>query len=447
MNEWNFFSIAINTYLLVQSRIINGDYFLFKEHTNTLRHFCPYCLKSLVLPYSKKSGHVQVSLFYAHLQTHFNKEESNKLVPSKCKHCQKCILHVRHMQEHLRFDHNVTEEPIANPPMNVNVKPQAHVVPVTKTSTGKKVGRPSRSQTPAAAPPASTATQNIPNKSAVSSATSTPNSAANANANSNYNLRKRKRSTSVPDRYKNFEMGDDAEDDTTTPSPPPLTEPDTPQPQQLSNVKDEYDFDSQEKVKPSTETSTTTTGTTGKKRGPKSKSDNKPQTLVGKQKQPRPIGKTDSLTDVKDEDATSAESVQLTTVIKNQPIKQQQQEQKENGEAAETVEEPVKPRRKQKALKQTTMKKFNGNRSGPGSSNINPTTGKRAYRVRTATNVERGNSDDDDYDDKDHTQRNLQSNNALTTVFFGNVRFSCTRSQFKCIECGHSDLKSHYRYF
>jgi len=84
-------------------------YHIKKEHMNTLRHFCPYCLKSLALPFNKKLGHVQCNLFYAHLVTHFNKHENEVLMPSKCKHCSKCILHVRFMKDHLMYDHNEVE--------------------------------------------------------------------------------------------------------------------------------------------------------------------------------------------------------------------------------------------------------------------------------------------------------------------------------------------------
>lgn len=60
----------------------------------------------MTLPYNEKLGYVQCQLFYAHLITHFNKHENDILQPSKCKHCQKCILHVRYMKEHLTTDHS-----------------------------------------------------------------------------------------------------------------------------------------------------------------------------------------------------------------------------------------------------------------------------------------------------------------------------------------------------
>lgn len=81
-----------------------------------MHHFCPYCLKSFILPYQKKLGHVECTLFYSHLQTHFNKQESNNMVkPSRCKHCAKCILHVRFMNEHLSYDHSSNLPPPPQP--------------------------------------------------------------------------------------------------------------------------------------------------------------------------------------------------------------------------------------------------------------------------------------------------------------------------------------------
>ena len=83
-------------------------------HKDTLYNFCPYCLKSVLLPYGDKVQHVIVNNFYSHLITHFNKHENNELIESKCKHCRKCILHVRLMKEHLNNDHN-TNSIISSP--------------------------------------------------------------------------------------------------------------------------------------------------------------------------------------------------------------------------------------------------------------------------------------------------------------------------------------------
>jgi hypothetical protein len=95
----------------------------------------------------------------------------------------------------------------------------------------------------------------------------------------------------------------------------------------------------------------------------------------------------------------------------------------------EMGEPPKIKKRVQKALKQTTMKKFVGRGS----------VGRRGgFRGRSATNVEN--------EEEFERPESPTTGNFMTTVFFGNVRFSCPRSQFKCVECGHSDLKSHYRF-
>jgi hypothetical protein len=72
------------------------------------------------LPFNEKLGHVQCNIFYGHLITHFNKQENDVLVPSKCKHCQKCILHVRDMREHLKEDHNCKSRQITELVENEN---------------------------------------------------------------------------------------------------------------------------------------------------------------------------------------------------------------------------------------------------------------------------------------------------------------------------------------
>lgn len=84
-------------------------YHIKSEHASTLRYFCPYCLKSIGLQFNKKLGRVQSNAFYDHLLTHFNDRENGEVTPSKCKHCDKCILHVRHLDEHMRTDHGCSE--------------------------------------------------------------------------------------------------------------------------------------------------------------------------------------------------------------------------------------------------------------------------------------------------------------------------------------------------
>lgn len=101
-------------------------------------------------------------------------------------------------------------------------------------------------------------------------------------------------------------------------------------------------------------------------------------------------------------------------------------------EQGDEIGDPPKVKKRvQKALKQTTMKKFVGRG--------NVSVGRRGgFRGRSATNVEN--------EEEFERPESPTTGNFMTTVFFGNVRFSCPRSQFKCVECGHSDLKSHYRF-
>ena len=111
-------------------------YHIKKEHTGTLRHFCPYCLKSIVLPYDDELGLVHANIFYSHLTTHFDKrdDQHDTIVPSKCTHCLKCILHIRYMKDHLTYDHSglakrqrksLGATAAADKPTNSNQPPQA----------------------------------------------------------------------------------------------------------------------------------------------------------------------------------------------------------------------------------------------------------------------------------------------------------------------------------
>jgi hypothetical protein len=77
--------------------------------------------------------------------------------------------------------------------------------------------------------------------------------------------------------------------------------------------------------------------------------------------------------------------------------------------------------KKQKALKQTNIKK-------------NIQTSGRRYRSAKA-NIESPT------DSNEASQSQL-----ISTILVGNLKFNCVRSMFKCIECGGSDLKCHFRY-
>ena len=66
-----------------------------------------------------------------------------------------------------------------------------------------------------------------------------------------------------------------------------------------------------------------------------------------------------------------------------------------------------------------------------------PTTTRRVYRNRTT-------SQEIDVNSKDRSSMLLPTS-VISTVLFGNLRFQCVKQEFKCIECGESDLKTHYK--
>jgi len=87
-------------------------------------------------------------------------------------------------------------------------------------------------------------------------------------------------------------------------------------------------------------------------------------------------------------------------------------------------------RRKQKALKQTTIKKI-------------PELNRSLRSGRTAS-----------FDESMKTfiqsmpvvqPRPASSPEVITTMLAGNVRFNYNKNKFKCVECGDTDLKSHFR--
>jgi hypothetical protein len=84
------------------------------------------------------------------------------------------------------------------------------------------------------------------------------------------------------------------------------------------------------------------------------------------------------------------------------------------------------PARKPKALKQTNMKK-------------QPKTGqtRRTYRNRSVSH---------DVDGEKNFDESPSSPSAIvSTSLVGNIRFNCMKSEFKCVECGDTNLKQHYR--
>lgn len=133
------------------------------------------------MPFNEKLGHVQSDQFYAHLITHFNKHEGEKLVPSKCKHCQKCILHVRYMRSHLILDHNCTHS------LNNHVEDEVS----EQEERPNRVGRPRKPRR------ADSVDSMPPVLSAASKHTEAARKEAAATSSSKYKLRERSATTNT----------------------------------------------------------------------------------------------------------------------------------------------------------------------------------------------------------------------------------------------------------
>ncbi|CAF0707489.1 unnamed protein product [Brachionus calyciflorus] len=340
-------------------------YHIKKEHTNTLRHFCPYCLKSLVLPFNKKLGHVQCNIFYSHLITHFNKHENDEMIPSKCKHCTKCILHIRHMKEHLIFDHNsiVTaasaaeslEERTSDEEKKEDYEDK---IELDLTSNEKDLKRRS--------------VNNNNNKV-------TKNESESKTTNPQMSLRKRKRSFN---EQKSDSENENSESDSVKIDPIEKDKNET-----TEQVK--LDESLKEKIKNENSLA-------------------KIRTKRRTSEYSNLIKKAQSIKSAKNE--FTDQVVKIEQVLKQEPV-----------ETPMTPEPEVVYKKKQKALKQT---------------NIRPHMQRRRFRSSNyALEKDRSPS----------CSPNSASSQKVSTLIFGNVKFNCIKNEFKCVECGEKDLKSHYR--
>ncbi len=387
-----------------------------KEHKSTLRHFCPYCLKSLVLPYNEKQGYVQCNLFYSHLITHFNKHENDTLMQSKCKHCHKCILHVRYMKDHLCSDHssNVSASSNNNVLTSSNTKPRKTLSESNnaigiitskankpaakllnesiskKTELAKKQKITISSNKTAPSPTVFPSSMTTNKRNNTISISNTP-----ANQNNSTNLRKRRRST----------VSETIDSNSETPNP--------------SNKEGIYEFDDDEinekcDIKllneiiktESMQLAETTQNGVSKVKGRRS-SNSLSRSSTSKQQLVLPISKTI--------EETSNKRTRLSFT-------------KNEVELAVLAGPPYK--RKQKALKQTNVKK-------------NPDVNKSQRTCRTPS-----------FDESMKVliqslpvmpPKSVSSPEVITTMLAGNVRFNYNKNKFKCVECGDTDLKSHFR--
>ncbi|KAI0980147.1 hypothetical protein GJ496_004272 [Pomphorhynchus laevis] len=82
-------------------------------HRGEDRFFCPFCLNTHILPpmdddtlsHNKTSVVLNSASAYAHLIQHYDKIDGTKYISSKCKHCRKCVLHLKMIKDHIRRDH------------------------------------------------------------------------------------------------------------------------------------------------------------------------------------------------------------------------------------------------------------------------------------------------------------------------------------------------------
>ena len=298
-----------------------------------MRHFCPYCLKSLVLPFNEKLGYVQCNQFYSHLITHFNKQENDLILPSKCKHCTKCILHVRHMKDHLANDHNNGMKVNINKSLNTDNKK----LPVYSRKR-KRFAR----------------DDNVSDNEESSNDIHIED-LIDQNEDGNDEDYKSKEKNKSKLKFKDIIKND--EDDET------------------SNL-DVYDFDKQD-----------------------SKSDQKANANVKRRRS--------SITTIKKSLSTSTQGSIATETTATA------------SDCSDIKSTSTPIIKKQKALKQTNIKK-------------NIQSGRRYRSARVSS--------------ESPTDLNETSQSQLiSTTLVGNLKFSCLRSMFKCIECGGSDVKCHFR--
>jgi hypothetical protein len=323
-------------------------YHIKKEHTSTLRHFCPYCLKSITLPYSKRLGHVQSNMFYAHLITHFNKQEKDVLMPSKCKHCDKCILHVRHMRDHLMYDHNCNanekDEEQGDETVDGDDGNESKDQVEELSKSRRRTSRISSEQTKVTVAQPKSSTQKVGRKrrltndlderaneaECVSSGVDS-NQLEEEHSSQNRAIRKRKRNST------------------------------------LKEIKSE-----DEDVEVVSQSTSDSDETKWKKKSQSKRTSRK----------------------------STSSCVHEETIVKHAPYM-----------------------RKQKALKQTNVKKMSR---------------------RSTARITSSDNNDLVYNDIDTSMFSAQGEEILSALLIGNLKFHCIKREFKCIECNETELRNHY---
>jgi hypothetical protein len=276
---------------------------------------------------------VQCHQFYSHLITHFNKQENDLILPSKCKHCTKCILHVRHMKDHLENDHNNA--------IKININKSLYNNDKKQPSYARKRKRSAKSD-------------NISENDLNIEDYIEENS--DEDDDQNFEVKKKNKSNLKSQNFINNDIDEEN-----------------------SNV-DIYDFAKQDSEI------------------------NHKTNYKGKRRRSSVTVKKSLSTSINPSNIEASKPLTTTTTSEVNDIK---------STSTPTI-------KKQKALKQTNIKKNN-----------------QSIR-RSSIKSARENIESD-------FNENSQSQVILTTLV-GNLKFSCVRSMFKCIECGGSDVKCHFRY-
>ncbi len=398
------------------------------------------------MPFNKKLGYVQCDIFYEHLTTHFNKHENDVLTPSKCQHCVKCILHVRHMREHLNSDHKRNQPENANNESELDEESDFKLTDTDAKNLSKNEEDDEDYEVSSVASDATSSSTTVKStrgrkksvgKKEKSSVKSLRKEIAEKIVQQT-GVRKRRRSTMNQDA----EDSDKAFEDEATASSP-FSEDTALKSNSKSNLattsepnENVYDFSTSESDQPQTKGSQRIKN---KRTSLNSTTNSKSKTSESSSDPIMPASSPSSSSVANSEH--SSDNFVLKSSKKQQPVAAQEQTESRSDPNG-SVEVTPRPR-KQKALKQTTIKRLqrgslpiNNNASSPASSTS--ISGKRRYRRLNA-------NDNHTEATEDNPNSPTSPSHPVSTLLFGKIQFNCIKKEFKCVECNETDLKSHYK--
>lgn len=155
------------------------------------------------------------------------------------------------------------------------------------------------------------------------------------------------------------------------------------------------------------------------------------QTVVQKRKR----STSTTLTDPAPIPTTTTSTSNFTNVAKRKPLDEYDFDSHEPTKLnpPEIEDVPVK-KKVQKAVKRTMKQRVEAATASSSTAGL----AARRGRFKTRVGDDAGGDDSDQLEDgNDETM--------LRTFILGSVRLTCSKDQFKCVECGQTDLKSHYK--